>query len=179
MPSPPYAALVNQNTGAGTPLASSVALTDVTAAPQFTIGSSVPLLNVGQRLRVIAQGVFSTSGTPTLLLGVYYGGVSAALPLVATAATATGSGAAAWPWRIEADLLCQSVGTSGTIFTRSRLYLPTSLTAWTVSPLPVTNAAATTVDTTTSKALTIGAQWGTSSASNTLTLQTFDVEALN
>lgn len=160
----------------GTALASSTTLTDISPAPQWSLGAGQ--LAVGQSWFLEADGVFSTTGTPTLLLGFYYGGV-AGTALLVSAATTTGTGAAAWPFHIEMKMSVFSVGATGTVQTRGKLYFGTSLTAWTISPLPLTHIATVTVNTTTTNALTLGAQWGTSSASNTVTCEDFDVHQLN
>src|SRR5690242_13525190 len=102
MPAQFWEAVLNSPAvGAGTPLASSTTLTDISPAPQLVLPANY--LYVGQRLRIRAYGIFSTTGTPTLLLGGYYGGVAGTL-LAATAAITTGSGAASWPWQLSLDV---------------------------------------------------------------------------
>ena len=151
----------------GTAYNTSVTLTDVSRAPQKQFAAYS--FEEGVEIELRAWGQFSTTGTPTLLLGFYYGGV-AGVALGATAATTTGSGAAAWPWILEYHGRIRVVGTSGSIVGQGRLALGTSLTAFSMVALPATAAARTvTVDTTIVKTITVGAQWGTSSASNTLT----------
>lgn len=147
--------------------ATSTTLTDVSPAPQITVPANV--LETGSEIEITAQGQFSTTGTPTLLLGFYYGGVAGAA-LAASSAITTGSAAAAWPFMMQYRGIIRSIGTAGSIKGEGRLYLGTSLTAFAVSAIPVTAATrAVTIDTTAAKTITVGAQWGTSSASNTLT----------
>lgn len=162
--------------GAGAALASSVTLTDVSPAPQFVIPAN--FLYAGQSLRLTACGVLSTTGTPTLLTGFYYGGV-AGVALAASGAVATGSGVTNVPWRMELTCSVRTIGATGTIISQGVQYIGTSVSAWGNTPLPITALATVTIDTTTAKAITVGAQWGTSSASNTLTCHQFLVEALN
>lgn len=164
-----------QNATAGTAYNTSVTLTDVSPAPQIVLPAN--LLDVGQVLRVCAFGTFSNTATPTLLLGLYYGGV-AGTALAATGATTTTTGATNWPFRIEWEGRVRSTGTAGTIMGSGWLNLATSLTAYTQIPIPATALATVTTDTTTAKAITVGAQWGTSSASNTLTCHHFSVELI-
>jgi|SRR5215468_2981720 len=164
-----------QPTAAGTALASSTTLTDVSVAPQFTLPAN--FLQAGSALRFTAFGTFSNTATPTLLLGVYYGGV-AGVALAASGATTTTTGATNWPWRVELTTTIRSTGTSGTAMSQGFVDLATSLTAVARIPIPATALATVTVDTTAAKALTIGAQWGTSSASNTLTLHGFQIESM-
>lgn len=161
--------------GAGAAYNTSVTLTDVSPAPQITIAANS--LFVGQRLRVKGYGIFSNTGTPTLLLGVYYGGV-AGTALATTGAVTTTTGATSWPFDIELDILVKSVGSSGTVWCNGKVNLGTSLTAMTPLWLPSSQTQPITVDTTSAKALTLGAQWGTSSASNTLTVEDFYAETL-
>lgn len=161
----------------GTALATSTTLTDVSPAPQITLPAN--LLEIGSEIEVEAAGQFSNTGTPTLLLGVYYGGV-AGVALAASSAVTTTTGAAAWPWQLRYRGVVRSMGSTGTINGQGRLYLGTALTAFTVRPIPETLAARTvTIDTTTAKAITVGAQWGTSSASNTLTVNDISVKLVN
>lgn len=160
---------------AGTAYNTSVTLTDVSPAPQIVLPANQ--LDNGMILRLTAFGVFSTTGTPTLLAGFYYGGV-AGVALAASAATATASAAANFPFRMEWEGRVRSTGTAGTILGQGYLDLGTSLALVNHSPLPVTALATVSIDTTTAKSLTVGAQWGTSSASNTLTCHHFSVELL-
>lgn len=180
MPLQTYESLLNTPTpvAAGAALASSVVLTDISPTPNYVLPANY--LYPGAALKLTAYGNFSTTGTPTLLLGFYYGAVAGALPLAATLATTTGSGVTNVPWRMELIVNCRSVGTSGTVMCNGVVNLGTSVSAWTVAPIPQIALATVTVDTTAAKAITVGAQWGTSSASNTITQQSpILVEALN
>lgn len=163
------------NTSAGAAYNTSVTLTDVSPAPQIVLPAN--LLDVGQVLRLTAFGVFSTTGAPTLLEGFYYGGV-AGVALAATGATATGSGVTNVPFRLEYEGRVRSTGTAGTIMGHGYELRGTSVSAVGVVPIPVTALATVTIDTTTAKAITVGAQWGTSSASNTLTCHHLSVELI-
>lgn len=155
------------HTADGAALASSTTLTDVSPTPNITLPANV--LEVGMDVEIVAELQFSTTGTPTLLLGLYYGGV-AGTALAASSAITTGSAAAAWPAILRYAGRVRAVGSSGSIVGHGELLLGTSLTAFSSRPIPETAAARTvTIDTTTAKAITLGAQWGTSSASNTLT----------
>jgi hypothetical protein len=150
-----------------TAYATSVTLTDVSRAPQKQLAAMQ--LEEGTELELEARGQFSNTGTPTLLLGFYYGGV-AGVALSASTAVTTTTGATAWPWKLQYRGRVRATGTSGQIQGDGLLYLGTSLTAFTIRPIPEVAASRTvTIDTTIVKTLTVGAQWGTSSASNTLT----------
>lgn len=161
------------HTASGTAYASSTTITDVSPTPNITIPAN--LLEIGSLLRLSAWGTFSNTGTPTLLLGFYYGAV-AGTALAATSAITTTTGATNWQWRMWYEGRVRSVGTSGTIMGAGEVALATSLTAWTYRPIPETALATVTIDTTAAKAITAGATWGTNSASNTLTCLHFDAE---
>lgn len=161
----------------GTALASSTTLTDISTAPPVVVPANLP--DLGTTVRIRACGPFSTTGTPTLLLGFYLGGV-AGTALAASGAITTGSGAAAWPWILEWEGRIRALGTSGSIVGQGKLYLGSSLTAFALSAIPITQALRTvTWDTTVAKSITVGAQWGTSSASNTITCDEINVELLS
>lgn len=161
----------------GTALASSTTLTDISAAPQIVLPAN--LLEVGMRIRLEAFCTFSTTGTPTLLLGFYYGGVAGSA-LAASSAVTTGSAAASWSVIMRYLGQVRAIGASGSIVGQGQLLLGTSLTAFSARPIPEVAASRTVaIDTTGAKALTVGAQWGTSSASNTITCNDFTVTLLN
>lgn len=171
MPSQYWTAPLNAPApGAGAAYASSTTLTDVSPAPQFTFAANY--LTVGASFTVAASGVFSNTATPTLLLGVYYGGV-AGTALSATLATTTTTGATNWLWQLELWCNVRTVGSAGTMMSGGRVFLGTSISAGLYIPLPSVAQATVAIDTTTAKALTLGAAWGTNSASNTLTCNQF------
>lgn len=140
-------------------------------------------LKVGTKVIIEAYGEFSTTGTPTLQVGAIYGATAGAAGGVAVAQSAqitTGSGAAAWPWHYKYGGIVTAVGSSGVLYGSAVFDLGTSLTAIAASPAPVTAAArSATIDTTVAKLWGIGATWGTSSASNSITVDVFTVQILN
>jgi len=177
MPLQSWEAVLNvPGEGAGTALASSTTLTDISPAPQLTLPAGY--MYICQRLRVIAYGIFSTTGTPTLLIGGYYGGV-AGTALATTGAVTTGSGAANWPWRLQLEIYVRTLGSSGTVWCNGIVFLGTALTTISSLWIPNSQTQPITVDTTAAKALTVGAQWGTNSASNTITCEDMYVEAIS
>lgn len=155
------------------------ALTDVSPGAATNGALIIPanFLDVGSTLRLTASGFFSNTATPTLLLGFYFGAV-AGVALAATAATTTTVSAVSWPFRMEYTGTVQVRGSSGKIMGSGYVMLATSLTAYSLIPLPATAIAQVTIDTTTAKAVTVGAQWGTNSVSNTLTVTSFTVESM-
>lgn len=162
--------------GAGTAYNTSTTLTDVSPAPQYVLPANS--LIVGSHIRVTAAGTFSNTGTPTLLLGIYLGGV-AGVALAATGATTTTTAATNWPWRIRVAFTVRTIGATGTLMpVGGYLFLATSLTNYSVIPVPATALANVTRDTTASNIISLGAQWGTSNAANTLTCHSFLVEGV-
>lgn len=162
-------------TADGAALATSTTLTDVSPAPQLTLPANY--VYPGQVFHIRAKGRFSTTATPTLLLGIYWGGV-AGVALASNTIT-TPSGVTNLGWRLEADLVVRSVGSSGSILTVGDMLWGLTSTTTGQAFIPGSAPAAVTVDTTAAKAVTIGAQWGASSASNTLTCHQFVIEAMN
>jgi hypothetical protein len=161
--------------GAGTALASSTTLTDISLAPQFVLPAN--FLQVGSSLRLTAFGTFSNTATPTLIVGFYYGGV-AGVALAATNAYTTTTAASTWSWRAEVTATVRTVGATGTVMVQGSYQNPTSLTASALIPMPAVALATVTIDTTAAKAITVGAQWGTSSSSNTITCHGFYIESM-
>lgn len=140
-------------------------------------------LKLGTKIIVEAVGEFSTTATPTLQIGGIYGATAGAAGGVAfgqSALITTGSGAAAWMWHYKWSGLVTAIGATGVLYGSGVLDLGTSLTAIASSPCPVTAAArSATIDTTVAKLWGLGAAWGTSSASNSITVDCFNVMILN
>lgn len=179
MPIQTWEALVGNvpGVGAGTALASSASLTDISPAPQIVLPANY--LYENQRLRIKGYGIYSSTSTPTLLLGIYYGGVAGANPLGASAANAVASGASNYPWKIQLEIYVRTVGSSGTVWCNGQVDVGSSLTAYTSYALPSSQTQPITINTTAANALTIGAQWGSNSSSNTITCEDFYVEAIS
>lgn len=166
---------------AGAALLSSTTLTDISPTPKIQIPANY--LQIGQALRVFGAGTFSTTGAPTLRFGVYYGGVAGTV-LASTGDVTTTSGAANEAWIFEAVIIVRSMGASGTAATFGKA---TGLNAAanagtnlaTQADAPTGAFATATIDTTAAAFLTLGAKWGTNSASNTVTCQAWTIEGLN
>ncbi len=177
MPYMVWSSLLNspQPTSAGTALASSTSLTDISATPNFVLPAN--FLQAGTALRFTAFGTFSTTGTPTLLLGIYYGGI-AGTALATTGAITTGSGVTNVPFRLELTTTVRTTGSSGTAMSQGFCAFGTTVAATTFLPVPNTALATVSIDTTAAKALTVGAQWSANSASNTVTCHGFQIESM-
>jgi hypothetical protein len=142
-------------------------------APAPGIVLPANLLEVGSEFRLEAAGEFSNTGTPTLGLGFLYG----ATTLAAGTPVTTTTGAASWPWWMEAIGRVRSVGSAGSVHIMGQWMLGTALTAFSgAQAMPATLAARTvTIDTTAATAVAPGAAWGTSSASNSIKVNRFSV----
>lgn len=179
MPAMTWSTLLNspQVGAAGTTLSASTSLTDVSPAPQFTLPAN--FLQVGSALRLTASGVFtSAASTPgTILIGFYYGGV-AGTSLVGYPATTLPTSASNWTWRLEATCTVRTNGTAGTIWSSGVSWIATSATAFTTQLMPQSApAVVSSLDTTTAKVLSVGAQFS-SATTNTLTCHQFMIESL-
>ena len=134
-------------------------------------------LGNGSCFHLRASGVFSTTTTPTLKLGFYYGGV-AGVSLADSGAVTTASSVTNLQWILDVIMTIRSNGATGTAWTQGTLSLGTSATAMSTIPLPAAAPSAVTVDTTAAKLLTVGGQWGTANASNTVTCHGFQAISL-
>jgi hypothetical protein len=142
-------------------------------APDWVINP--PYLNTGRALNLKIWGkVSSIVTTPgTLTFQIRYGGVtgtslcaSAAIALNAVAQTTD-------TFMIDADIIVRSEGTSGTAIAQASVLLGPDASTNVVNFMPATGAAVTTIDTTSSKALSVTAQFSVANAGNTLTVQQY------
>jgi hypothetical protein len=163
---------VNNNVSATN--AAVTTIIDVSPAPQLTLPAN--FLTVGSTLRLTAYGAYTSSASAgTFVIGFYYGAV-AGIALAATAATSYTASQTGAPWRAEYTGAVRTVGSSGTIFGEGFVLLGTAPgTYGSPVPMPGTNPAAVTIDTTTAKSITVGF---TSSASQSVTVNGLLVESM-
>lgn len=160
------------HSASGAAFATFTTFQDISPKPDVKLPAN--FAEVGTQLRIEAQGQFSNTGTPTLSIGFYWG--TAAVVLAQSNAITTTTGATAWPWEVKWEGRVRAIGTSGSIQGAGTINLGTSLTALTSQFIPTTLALRTvTVDTSIEKVVGVGAAWGTSSASNTITTDFFSV----
>lgn len=147
--------------------------------PVFPAGK----LRAGSQLEIDARGEFSTTGTPTLAIGIYLGTQAPAITTVIaeSGAITTGSGAAAWPWELHWEGLVTAANASGSMTGHGYLKLGTSLTAYAADvPIPTTaGARVVAIDTTIARAIGVCATWGTSSVSNSIKVYKLSVTSRN
>jgi hypothetical protein len=146
--------------------------------------ATAPGLTAGTTISIRAWGVFSGTGTPTVILGLYRGTIndpvttSPEILAVSTAKTMTTT-AATWEWDCWYQgrvVKTGTVTTGGSIIGTGYWRFGTSLTAWTEVRWPETAPAEVAIDTTISKGLAIGWTWSASSASNTVTCHDMQVD---
>jgi hypothetical protein len=179
-------------TAAGTAVANTT--TETILFPNVTIPANY--LQDGRCLRLRAFGAHGTTGTPTIIFSLRWGGVAGTVISKSTTVTTTsgvGGGASMTaPWSFEAIIQTRSNGSSGTLMTNGEviLYTSTAATAGTVTnyglPIPLcsgstggTTPVAVTCDLTADTALSLTVTWGTANAANSIRGDTYTIEALN
>jgi len=161
---------------------------DVYGAPQKIIPKS--RMDVGMTLDVEAFGQVSTTGSPTFSLGVWFNGGALAAPTTILAQTqlaaypvATVTGAY---WHLHWMGVLRAIGTGaagGTWHGHGYADIANTVTPFSTQVtwiMPTTLALRTvTCDVTADRAIGVGAAWGTSSASNTITVDELYVKAMS
>jgi hypothetical protein len=176
MPGMSWSALLNSNLGPGTAVANTTSLTKLTPDPPFVLPANF-VYSVGTSFTIKAFGVLSTTGTPTLILGVYYGGTGGTALAVNSAVT-QGSAVTNVPWRLEYDLIFRSNGATAAAMGSGFVKFGASVSAWQTAdevPIPNTALATVSVDTTAAKEIALGATWSAASSSNTITPHGFKI----
>lgn len=140
-------------------------------------------LRLGSKLLLKARGEYSTTGTPNLTWGFWFGtrALSITGDIALSSVITTPSGAAAFPWEMEWQGICDTVGTAGTLRGSGHLKQGTSLTAFSVFPIPITAAlrAVASFDTTIERAVGVSATFSASSGSNQIRVDDFTALILN
>lgn len=137
-----------------------------TALLALSIPASDPVAGAVYRMR--GWGVYSTTGTPTLAVNSYYGGLTGTA-IASVPAITTGSSLTNALFKIDAELVFYST-TKAQGFIQLMLGTSASTDAASGYVASPSATAGVTVAVTTAKAFTLSAVWGTASASNTLSL---------
>lgn len=162
--------------------------------PNVTIPANY--MQDGRNLRLMAYGGYGTTGTPTAIFALRWGGVAGtvlAKSSTATTTSGTGGGASMTSlWEMLALMSTRANGSSGTVMSNGHVILHTAaaITAGTVTNygqvIPLvsgstggTTPAVATVDLTADTALAFTVLWGTSSASNSIQGHQYVLESLN
>lgn len=144
-----------------------------TGAPGQTLTFGANFFNVGTSIKWRAMGYVSDTGTPTIRFKVKLG----TTVIYDTGAQSLPSLTGNQLIYLEGQTTCRTVGATGTFFSTSEVFANTGASS--IGNLDVTVPTTTvTVDTTASQTLDITVTWGTASASNSITINTF-VLAMN
>lgn len=179
-------------TASGTAIANSS--TETILFPNVTIPANY--MQDGRCLRLRAFGAYGTTGTPTLIFSVRWGGVSGTVLAKSTAVTLTsgvGGGASMTaPWSAEIIIQTRSNGSSGTLMTNGEatLFTSTAATAGTVTHyglvLPIasgstggTTPVAVTADLTADTALAFTAKFSAADPADSIQGLNYTIESLN
>lgn len=128
-------------------------------------------LRPGRTVRVRASGFASDTGTPTLRFRVKLGSTTIGdTGAIALTGTVSNEG-----FVVDYELTCRTAGASGTVIGQGFSHVDNSTNTGLLESLPST--AAVTVNTTTAQAVSVTAQWGTASSSNTITCTNLVVES--
>lgn len=179
-------------TASGTAIASST--TETILFPNTVIPAN--FMQDGRVLRLKAYGGYGTTGTPTIIFTLRWGGVAGTVMAKSSTVTLTsgvGGGASMTAlWEIELIIQVRSNGSTGTVMANGKavMFTSTAGTAGTVTnygmPLPIvsgstggTTPAVSTLDLTADTALSLTALWGTNNAANSIQGHNLIIEALN
>ena len=141
---------------------------DSTGIGTKTIAASV--LTAGKTIRVKGRGFFSAVSAPTLRIKIKLGANIVLDTTAVTSLNATNAG-----FEFEGEICCRTTGTSGTVFAQGKFEEIGS----TLGAFPMTNTGTVTIATNASQVVGVTAQWGTGSASNTISLTNLTIEVLN
>lgn len=184
MSTPTWVTLANANqynqVNAGTAVTNFTSATDVSPGGS-TLGQAFQTapaqLYPGQLWRFTANGTWSSTGSPGLSLGVYYGG-AAGSPLCygSVGAGSTPQNAASVPWRIQAEGKLLAVG--ATTATWQVIGILSGInSAGTTTMMPQFTTAAQ-YDTSIAKIITLASTCSASAASNAVTTYNWAIEYL-
>lgn len=140
----------------------------------------VNYLKAGTTIRTEAFGTFSTTGTPTLVFGVYTGVATTYTALSVNVALTTASGAATLPWHLRTITKIRSTSNYAACvsMTQGELWYGTTLTATTQVPIPGIALATVNIDNSVAIEWAVCATFSASSASNIIVLHDWTVEEL-
>lgn len=125
-------------------------------------------MKVGAIYRIQLDTDISFLASATMTWRVRYGGVAGTLLATMGPTTADGTGQTNKESVLVADVICTAIGASGSV--KTSMYETRNWTqAGQVGDVQLSNDIGTTINTTTSNALVVTADWGAASASNTLT----------
>lgn len=132
-------------------------------------------LTLGKRLRMSADGQISFAATPgTLTVRVRWGGIAGVV--LATSAAVTGANVTNLTWRFYFDIICRSVGATGTAMATGS-FESAAIPSPSIFYLPASAPAVATIDTTIAKNLSFTGQFSLTTAA--MTGINYTLEAMN
>lgn len=163
------------NTASATAIASTAAETDFSNGT-FTVLAGTPA--VGTRYVVHAGGVFGATASPTIQMRLRWGTTAGSGPILADILTPTLQTISGRGWQCTFTVTVRTTGTSGTAVSTGQCVFSSSATDGSAIVTVDTTSGTQTINTTAANvAVTLTADWSASSASNTITMETFSVEA--
>ena len=156
--------------------------------PNLTIPANY--MQDGRALRARLYGKHSTTGTPTMIFGAYWGGALGTL-LAQTAAITTISGAANVPWEMDVMIQTRTNGSAGallvdgtvTVFSSAAPTVASATGNAATTPLTAGGASApaavSSLDLTADTQLSFTLTWSSASSSNTATAMHYELESKN
>lgn len=150
-------------------VANTVTETDLTGTGVGSLTVPLSMLGViGKTLKFTGWGYYSAAAAPTIRIRLYLGSTV----LLDTTAVTSSNGTNDM-WNLRGMVTVLTIGATGTVNAQG-FYKEDG----TFSEFPMVNTSTVTIDTTTSQALSLTAQWGTAAAANTITMTNFTVELL-
>jgi hypothetical protein len=153
-------------TATGT-IANSTTETAITSTGIGTLTLPTNFFIAGKTLLIKGSGFHSSTASPTCDIKVKFGSTT-----IVTTGAHTHHNATNGYFEFSAIITCRTTGASGTVFGQGSFFDATEL-------VPMGTIATVTINTTTTQAITVSAQWSAASASNTISMTNFSVEVLN
>jgi hypothetical protein len=156
---------------------------DVSPLPLSILPGNV--VRPGSAIKIEAEGEWSATATPTLVLGFYAGipgasGGGTITSILAESVASTLSANTSFPWRMEYRGKFVTIGTAGSIVGSGDLEMGTTLSAFTSTAIPITLALRTVaINTTVANAIGVCATFSASNASNNVRVYQMTALLLN
>ena len=151
------------NATASTTVANTTTETTLFGTGTGTKTLDASFLSIAKSIEIDLWGTIATLVTPTIRLKVKFGSTVIIDTTALTLLTITGTNL----WNSKAVIDCRTTGAAGTVFGQGMVLYYTSSTG--LAGLATPNTTTSTIDTTTTQVIDVTVQWGTASASNTIT----------
>ena len=155
---------------ADTTVASTAAETTILGTGQGSLTIPANSLAIGDTILILIKGHVSDTGNPTLTARIDLGGTE----VCASGAITLGAVTTDY-FEMEVEITVRTLGATGTVVAGGELMYDNSND---ITGAGLVKTTATTIDTTGTLAIDVTVQWGTSSASNTITSQIITIEKI-